>query len=364
MNYHRLRSNIYRNELKQLLSAISQLGTFVAVSCYQFIVPLVLGASMMAVATIAESDTGYSWQIFYQSIYLLLIFAMIKVQAKAILATPYRAYINSLPITKAQHMRSNLLLSALAGNLLLFAPLVLYCFTPTLQGLLDTRYFLLFSVMVLLCSQTALYRKRPPFLSIVVWPLVASTLALDFNSLNTIWLLVVLLELWGLDKYQFAYKPLPMRHYGTMIAVFVSHRLVNVVSRVFMCLVIVAFFKYVVANRPDYDNPIFHWVITLPIALLIGSYQFEVERFRDQYRHYLATLPLSLLYRRGIEALPLLLLALAFGGLYWWGLGFALKTIGVLLALIATTVAGVIYLNKFYFIATGVMMIGLVGFVF
>jgi hypothetical protein len=358
MNYSALRSQIYRHELKQLVAAIGQLGAVFAFLFINVLVPFFLMWGMLGVALIADKKTVIEDRIVYQAIYLILMYAMIKIQAKAILATPYRSYIDDLPITKKQHRRSDLMLTATAGNLVLFAPLVLCFFIPDLKTLWQSSFFVLFVIMVLAISQLALYRKNIPLLSLVLLPVLAFyfyDLEAGAGLLNGLWFTAVLVELLFIDKLKLRLPSLKVSTYSAVVMRFVMHRPVNVITRMLGTLVFIGSFSYIVAKRPDFDTDMFGLGISFFIALLVGSYQFEIERFRSQYSYYLNDLPINEVKRRVIEFLPLLLLSVVPALLSFLAIDFELWIVALQLALMLSTAIGVVYFNKFYFVAPVVL---------
>ncbi len=359
MNYNELRRQIYRNEIKQLLAAVSQLGKVFVLFFINVLVPLFFFLAMYGISLIGEQKTLIDERITYQSIYFILIFAMIKIQAKAILAAPYRNYINDLPITRAQHRKSDRYLTAQAGNLVLFAPLCLCLFMPDLKTIVETRFFVLFSLTVILSTQTALYRRNIPLLSLVILPVLAHYFYPkdgSANTLNTVWFIVVLLEVLFLDKIKFKVGQVKTTSYAMMISLFTIHRPVNLLTRVLGSLAIIGSYAYVISKRPDFATENFHLFITFLIGLLIGSYQFEVERFRSQYQYYLSGLPLSNAKRRVFELLPLVALSAVPTLVYLMAIEFTTWVIAWQVGLIFLTAGAVVYLGKHYYLAPMAVM--------
>lgn len=359
MNYSQLRRQIYRNEIKQLIAAISQLGKVFVLFFINVLVPLFFFLAMYGISLIAEKKTLIDERITYQSIYLIVIYAMIKIQAKAIMAAPYRNYINDLPITPAQHRRSDLALTAQAGNLVLFAPLALCLFMPDLKTIVETRFFVLFSLTVLLSSQTALYRRNLPLLSLVLLPVLAHYFYPkdgSANTLNTVWFIAVLLEVLFVDKIKLKVGQVKTTSYAMMISLFAIHRRVNVLTRVLGALAIIGSYAYVISKRPDFATENFHLFITFLIGLLIGSYQFEIERFREQYHYYLRALPLSNAKRRGFELLPLVVLSAVPTLVYLTAVEFTPWVIAWQVGLIFLTAGAVVRLGKHYYLAPMAVM--------
>ena len=359
MNYSQFRRKIYRNEIKQLIAAVSQLGKVFVLFFINVLVPLFLYLAMYGVSLIAEQKTLIDQRIYYQTIYLVVIFAMIRIQAKAILGTPYHNYIKDLPITPAQHRRSDLALTAQAGNLVLFAPLALCLFMPDLKTIVETRFFVLFALTVLLSSQTALYRRNLPLLSLVLLPVLAHYFYPkegSANTLNTVWFIAVLLEVLFLDKLKFRVGRVKTTSYAMMISLFAIHRPVNVLTRVLGTLAIIGSYAYVVSKRPDFATENFQLFISFLIGLLIGSYQFEIERFRSQYQYYLSGLPLSAVKRRCFELLPLVVLSVVPTLVYLTAIEFTPWVIAWQVGLIFWTAGAVVRLGKHYYLAPMAVM--------
>jgi hypothetical protein len=363
MVYSKLRTSIYRYEIRQLISAVGQLGLVVATFCINILIPGLLMMSLMAVAIIAEKETSIFDRIIYQTVYLVFFFGQVKIQKNAILATTYQHYINDLPVTKWQHRRSNLTLTAMAGNLVLFAPLGLCLFIPDINTAVETAFFIIFALMILLLSQLALYRSNIPWLTLLVMPLAASYLFVSGSNahlLNIVWFGVLLLEWLFVDKIKWGVDAVRVSYYLMVLIRFALHRPVNFMIRLLGALAIVGSYSYVVDKRPDFAVDMFQLAICVPLALLIGSYQFEIERFRGQYQYYLTDLPISKLKQRGSELLLLLLLALLPLIIYPLFLSFVPWVILVQLLLMLATVLGVIRYGKYYFIAPFVVLAGVI----
>ena len=364
MNYSALRLQIYRNEIKQLTDAIGQLGLFIAVVCYNVVIPGFLMFGLMAVAVIAEDVTTLDQRIRYQVFYLMAIYGLLRIQRKAILATPYRHYINDLPVSTWMHRRCELELTAVAGNLILFAPLVLCFFIPDWQTLVKTAYFPVFAVTVLLTSLLAVYRNNMPIFSWLLLPLAGYSLAPSANVLNAAWLLLVALEWQFIDKLKMQLPDVKLTSYPGMLWRFVAHRPVNVLTRIGGTIAIMAGFAFLISKRPDFATEMFAIVISLPIAMLIGSYQFEIERWRSQYHYYLNDLPISPLARHVWDTLPMVVFTTVVAAAYLWLLDINALMVVLLGLLVAATAVGVNRLGKFYFFLPCVVFglwVGLIG---
>lgn len=353
MNYRSLRYQIYRNEIKQLIAAISHIGAAVALLFINVLVPVFLMLALMAVAIIAEDDTPMDERIIYQGIYMVLLFITIKVQAKAIRGSAYQYYLQDLPIGRRKQLLIDVELTLQAGNLVLLAPLGLCFFLPDIATFIDNLFFVIFSLSVLIASQLALYRNNIPLFSLVVMPLAgAFLLSPDASALwlNCLWCAVIVLELLFIDRLNIGYKSFKVAGYHQLITQFVLHRPVNWVSRLLGALALVASYDYIVGQRPDFALVGFEVGVGFAIALILGSYQFEIERFRSQYHYYLADLPMTASNQRTVEVLPLLvllsiILACAIGwlGYSWQGSFFvALMT--------SITAFGVSKFGRYYFI--------------
>lgn len=360
MNYNTLRLNIYRNEIKQLLAAISRFGVVMAILFINVLVGAFLMGALMAVGIIAQKDTSIAERIVYQAIYLILMFALVKVQAKAILGTAYRHYLNDMPIKRWQKMRCDMELLAIAGNLALLAPIGLCFFIPDLKTLFDTLYFVMFTLMVIFVGLIALYRSNIPLISLIAAPFFASLVMPDATILNLLWLMSITFELWLVDRFKLHLNGLTVKHYWQMLMMFSLHRPVNFIARALGAMALIGSYGYVVKQRPDFAVVDFQLAVCLPVALIIGSYQFEIERFREQYGYYLCDLPLSNGFRRLMEILPIGLLGAIPVLLGVWGYEFAYAAALFQLTLIALTAVGVVYWGKFYFLLSlvpGVLVI-------
>lgn len=231
MNYGQLRSKIYVDECKQLLAIISRLGVFIAAVCYQVVIPVFLTFVIFGVANIAEDDISYQQRVVYQSIYLVCLYGLIRVQRAGILATNYQYYLNTLPVHRWQRFWQNSKMCLYAGNLLLLAPIGLCSFIPNLTVLIETLYFVLFSLMMLLMSQIAIYRQNIPWFSLILLPLVVFFFDLTANSVNWLWFVVVCLELAFIDKLHRSWFKPGVKHYFVWLLLYGRSRSASIVAR-------------------------------------------------------------------------------------------------------------------------------------
>jgi len=356
MNYVALRRQIYQHEISQLLAAIRDFGLFIAAVCYQLIIPMFLILPIFMGGQIAEADTSTTQRLFHQSVYLLLSFTLLKIQAKAITGGSYQYYLTSIPASVGQKVYSHIKLCLIGGNLVLLSPLVLCFFMPNLAVIVSTRHLIFFTLMVLLISQTAILRTNPPIISLAITPLLSYFAIryypdLQSNALTLAWLIIMVIEFCFVDKVKFNSRGRQLTHYNQMLLLFMRHRRANVVGRSFGVVTIMALFYYYLLQRPDFDLPLAHYIIASPIAIFVGSYQFEIERFRNQYRYYRSTFPLSNQFYRLNETLPLALLSLLTLSLGGYFLHWGLELMLIELILISATAWGVRSWGRFYFIA-------------
>lgn len=362
MNYHSLRHQIYVNEIKQLLAATSRIGVLVAVFFGNVLIPAILMGALMAIAIIADKELSLAERIVYQTVYLLLLFVTIKVQAKAIRAIAYQYYIRDLPVSSLQHIRSDLLLTLVAGNLTLLAPLGLCLFIPDLNALFDSLFFVVFALAVLLLALVALYRNNIPFLSLLAVPLSAAILLPDPLLLNGLWLLAIAFELLFVDRFKLSWQHYKVSGYSRVLWLFVGHRRINFVVRGLGVLALTGSYSYLIGKRPDLALNALQVSLSLPLGLLLGSYQFEIERFRSQYRYYLQGLPLRHSNMRLTESLPLVvLLTVGLVCVSWVGFGW-LPVVALVLFTFSAAL-GVVHMDKYYFVPPGLILLGFVPFV-
>ena len=352
MNYAQLRFKIYVDDCKQLLAIISRLGVFIAAVCYQVVIPVFLTFVVFGVAQIADDDTTYRERVVYQGIYFVCIYGLIRVQRAGILASHYQSYLNGLPVEPWRVWLQNSKLCLYAGNLLFIAPIGLCLFIPSMKVLIETLYFVLFSLMMVLMSQLAIYRQNVPWFSLILFPCCVFFADFSANTMNWLWFTLVGMELAFIDKLPRGWFMPPVRHYLMWLLLYGKSRSASVITRQVLVMGFLAIHAYMVMERPDFDTVIFAQIVNTLTGLVLGSYQFEIERFRHGYRDYFATLLLSNRYLRVVEGCYLILIAVLTSILCSMWLGFSLWLVVQLNLIIGATAFGVIYLNKYYFVVT------------
>lgn len=349
MHYLRFRYRIYVNEIKQLIAAISSISVILTVFFINVLVPVFLMAALMVVGIIASNTTEVSERLVYQWGYLLVTYLLVKIQAKAILATAYDYYVSSVPVSKSRRRVSDMLLLLNGGNLVLLAPIGFCLFIPDWANLVKSGYFVLFALSVLLLAIVALYRRRVPFGSLLVLPIFVIYFAQSAFWANLILLLLILSELIWLDGFKLNFRPVKIRHYAQLIVLYVLHRPVNFILRSLGAGAFIGGYGYLVGKRPDLALEALQLVVCLPVALVLGSYQFEIERYRSQYCYFHRSLPLMPAYLRWIELLPLALLSVISLVLSYAG-GFAPWLLALQLLLILSASLGVALFNRHYYL--------------
>jgi hypothetical protein len=331
--YTQLRAHIYANELKQMLPAVAQLFAFL-LSILYLAIPASILTALISLSVIADINTSVGQRIIYQWVYFLLLYFLIRIQKNAILGVNYQHYLASLPIPAKLKHANTVLLTLVAGNLLLLAPLFLLLFIPDRATFLSQLHFPLFALSILIVAWLSLKNETLPWLSLIFVPLIL-LLAFTENSLSAIrinssLLLFLLVEAYYEPFSFIANKTWRVKYYWQIRWVAIIKKPANILIRLLFCALFIGMVAYVqykmgqVANQ--YIQILFCWVL----AIIIGSYQFDNEKFYQHYPHYLSGLLNQPQMRYCLDIVPAMCITLlACTAIYLW-LSFSMQMVVLL----------------------------------
>lgn len=358
MQYFILRWKIYQHELKPLLIALGQLIPFLLFVLYLAIPALMLTA-LVSLSVIGDTDTSLTQRVIYQGLYFLLLYMMIRLQKRAILGQGYQHYLASVPVSGSLRSSATCLLTLAAGNLVLLTPLLLLGYMQDWHSLTNHLYFVLFALNCLLIAWVSIKNPCFPWLSLLVLPVLALlTLAQDALSaslLNTLWLALIVFEAYFQPVNFLTKLNWRLKHYWQMRWIGIFNSPVNLLSRIFIGLffvVLVAYLQHKVAQVASGQLQI---LACLVLALTIGSYQFDNERFYLTYPHYLGGLFDSAKRRYWIDSLPVMLIAILMSMICVTLLHFSSWLILLLPALALFTCVCVTKFQRVFFIPPAVL---------
>lgn len=345
MSYLALRWQIYHDELKQLIASVGQLFTFVTLVLY-LALPIMILMPLVWLSIIADTETTLQDRVIYQWSYFFLLFCLIRVQRKAILASKYQHFLSSYSQRVIISRTTTALLTIVAGNLLLLAPLLLSFYIPSWQVFWQQLHFPLFTLISWLVAYGAINLARIPWLSLLCLPIVLLLLPGEF-TMTASWLNFIVLFVMTIEILiePFAHiKPLllPTKYYWQVRLVAMMSSPSNTIIRLFIIVVLLSLLAYVQQQMAQvsqgYLQVLFCWLL----ALLLGSFQFDNEAFNQQYEHFLASLLSRARTRYITDILPVITLAVLVSIVLQSKLGFStfvliLLPIGTLITIITTS---------------------------
>jgi hypothetical protein len=357
------RGKIYQQELKQLLTALSHFFTLF-VFVLNLAIPALILTALVSLSVIADPKTSLAQRCIYQGLYFLLLYLMIRLQKLAILGQGYQLYLASLPVSGSVRIFATVLLTLAAGNLPLLTPILLLGYVQDWHSLADHLYFVLFALNGLLIAWVGINRQCFPWLSLLVLPLLAGlTLtesSLPANVLNTLWLTLVAFEAYFQPFNLLNKHTWPLKHYWQIRWLSIFNNPVNLLSRIFVGLFFITLVAYVQHKMAQVASGQLQVLSCCALALIIGSYQFDNERFYLTYPHYLGALVDSPKRCYWLDTLPAMFTALVMAMLCVLLLHFSPWLILILPALSLFTCVCVTKLLQVFFIPpallTGVLM--------
>jgi hypothetical protein len=317
MQYLRLRGQLYYQTLKQLLTALIPLFTLLMMVLY-LAIPVLMLTALVSISVIADINTSLEQRLIYQGLYFLLLYLMIRVQKRAIVASAYQYYLASLPVRAPLKLSATVLLTLIAGNLPLLTPVFLLGHIADWHAAIEQLHFVLFALSCLLIGWVSINNQSFPWCSLMLLPVIGifilNTRLVSANQLNSLWLILIIGEAY-LQPFNYMTKKIALglslskRSYWQFRWLGIVNNPVNVLSRIFIVLFFIALVAYMQRHLGQIANDQIQCLVGYIAALIIGSYQFDNESFYRKYRHYLASLLASHRYRYWLDILPVMLLA-------------------------------------------------------
>jgi hypothetical protein len=345
MGYLLLRGQIYYHELKQMLPSLGQLFAFLLSILYLAISASILTA-LISLSVIADINTPLEQRIIYQWGYFILLYFLISIQKSAILGLNNQHYLATLPTPLKLKHTSTVLLTMVAGNLPLLAPVFLLFYIPDWTTFISQLHFPLFALSILIIAWLSLKNETLPWLSLFFAPLVLllgfKEYSLSAVSLNSAFLLLLLIEVYY-EPFSFISNiSWRVKYYWQIRWIAIMKKPANILTRIFFCglfIGMVAYGQYKMGQIANgYIQILFCWIL----ATLIGSYQFDNEEFYQNYPHYLSSLLNKFRIRYCLDILPGMFITLiSCIAMYLW-LHFSMELIillpfGVLVTMISVS---------------------------
>jgi hypothetical protein len=351
--YFLIRGKIYYDELKQLLPSVANLLAFLLSILYLAISAAVLTA-LISLSVIADINTSIDQRVIYQVGYSVLLYFLIRIQKSAILGLNYEHYLASLPTSKILKHTNTVILTVIAGNLPLIAPFFLLMFTPSLSIFINQLHFPIFALSILIVALTSLKNKTFPWISFFFVPSVfvfgCDEGSLSPISINSIWLFIMVVEAYYEPLSFITDRSLRIKYYWQIRWVAIIKTPASIFTRVFLCGLFIGMAAYVQYKMgqvaSDNIQILFIWVL----SILIGSYQFDNEKFYLHYQYYLNGLFNRASLRYCLDISPAISITLIFCvALYLW-LHFSLEIIVLLPLEVLVTLLCVSKFRRNFFI--------------
>lgn len=305
-HYWHLRLTFYRQSIKEMRETIQQLGMAVVV-LFQVAIPAVFLFFLMGLGQLAEPEQPTSNYVAWLGGYGVLIYGVIRFQRQAILALPVKFWDNSLPVGSGDRVIVVILLCLLAGNVFLLLPVGLLIYlllshipeSLSVDGLKQLWPLLISCLWGIQSMLLALYRRRFPLLTLVLLPVFVWLM--DSLGEQPWWLLMLMLgpvlgfktdkAFWqGKVKLHFFWQLLLVHQCKNW-----QSALLKMASLTLCCIFFATMAEQVSTSTR-------HWVVLCCIfisASLTSTIQFSLNGFKQQYRYFLSSLPVSGdIYRR------------------------------------------------------------------
>ncbi|WDE02281.1 DUF6136 family protein [Thalassomonas actiniarum] len=344
-HYFKLRGQIYYFELKRMLASVIQLVSFLMMILY-LAIPASILTALVSLSVIADMQTPPEQRILYQWGYFILLYLLLRIQKTAILAQSYQPYMASLLIPARHRYTATFLLTLAAGNIPLLAPLFLVTFIPDWQTFIHQLHFPLFALSAIVLAWISIKNKEVPWLSLCLAPVLLYFTIKHYDisavTLNTGVLALLLLEAF-FDPIRFIGKQTwRMQQYWQIRWIAIMKNPTNLTGRIYFCALFLGLVAYVQYKMALGANGFIQILVCWVLALVIGSYQFDNERFYRKHPHYLAGLLNRHRSRYLIDMLPAMVIAVLTGLVITFGLNFSagmlmLLPLGVLLTIVSVT---------------------------
>ncbi len=313
ISYLNLRWRIYSDELQQLLASLQQLMTFLLLMLY-LALPILILTPLLCLSIIADINTSLVERVIYQWFYLALLYLLVRIQRKAVIASRYQHYLASVPQSTISSKLASILLTCMAGNLLLLAPLALLAYLPNWQAMLANVHFISFALAAIAIAWLAITKAGFAWFSLVTLPAaLLLMMPLDIFSAATM-NLTMLAAIFFSDLV-----PWPSSHgsetpsltsYWQLRFIALKSKPSSGIFRLVTCvliLVLIVYVQYQVEQTAaDFVQVFVCWLV----SIILGSQQFDNEKFHHSYHYYLANFSIDRKVRYLFDVLPALFVSI------------------------------------------------------
>lgn len=300
MSYWRFRRNIYDHFLRQWLTSLKQIS-WAVVALFPLAIPALFFAPLLILALLTDPTlSGQKYHMVLWS-YLLMTYTWVFFQKNAILASEYKYYDASLPISQSKRRAINIVMVFYAAKLLLLAPIGFFIVLLVSKTKSDMSFImvleLLFPLIALigLSVYYAFYSLQAKYawLSLFVAPVLMNVWAdtLTPSMIINIWIMMILLErLLVLPSFKITHLPHGLWRLYAQADLAHSHKTLYRVVTVLLIMIIAQMFYLQV--KPEV-KPLIGNFFGVICAIIIACKLMDLTQLNQQYHFYLASLPIN-----------------------------------------------------------------------
>ena len=313
ISYLNLRWQIYSDELQQLLASLQQLMTFLLLILY-LALPILILTPLLCLSIIADIDTSLVERVIYQWFYLALLYLLIRIQRNAVIASKYQHFLASIPQSSISSKLASILLTCIAGNLLLLSPLALLAYLPNWQAVLVNVHFIFFALAAMAIAWLAIQKVKFAWFALVALPAIL-LLMMPLNILNAANMNLAMLAaivfsgLVRLPRSLNNENP-TLTSYWQLRFLALKSKPSNGVFRLVSCLLILVLIVYVQYQVEQTAANFVQVFVCWLVSIILGSQQFDNEEFHRSYHYYLANFSIDKKVRYLFDVSPALVVSI------------------------------------------------------
>lgn len=373
MSYWRFRRNIYDHFLRQWLTSLKQIS-WAVVALFPLAIPALFFAPLLILALLTDPTlSGQKYHMVLWS-YLLLTYTWVFFQKNAILASEYKYYDASLPISQRKRRAINTVMVFYAAKLLLLAPIGFFIvllvsnvtkshvgFILALEQLLPLIALIGLSVYYAFYSLQAKYAWLSLFVAPVLMNVWADTLTP--NMIINIWIMMILLERsLVLPSFKVTHLPHGLWRLYTQADLAHSHKTLYRVVTVLLIMIIAQMFYLQV--KPEV-KPIIGNFFGVICAIIIACKLMDLTQLNQQYHFYLVSLPINKRQQQQVCLSYCFIFLLVFSAMMACFSIFNLVQWGLIFIVYCVTQISIVINEKYFLtIVTSVLLIAYLGVYF
>ena len=373
MSYWRFRRNIYDHFLRQWLTSLKQIS-WAVVALFPLAIPALFFAPLLILALLTDPTlSGQKYHMVLWS-YLLMTYTWVFFQKNAILASEYKYYDSSLPISQRKRRAINTVMVFYAAKLLLLAPIGFFIvllvsnatkshigFILALEQLFPLIVLIGLSVYYAFYALQAKYAWLSLFIGPIVMNLWANTLTP--SMIISLWVTLILLErLLVLPSVKITRLPQGLWHFYAQADLAHSHKTLYRVVTVLLIMIIAQMFYLQV--KPEV-KPLIGNFFGIICAIIIACKLTDLTQLNQQYQVYLKSLPINKQQQQLACVSYCFIFLIAFSAFIACFTLFSLAQWGLILAVYGVTQISIMMSEKYFLaIVTSVLLIAYLGVCF